>query len=177
MRDLRDVVVPVDFGPASYRALEYARELAAVFGARLHLLHVLEDVAPVRAATDGHTSTAPPRDGTDVRERLNRLLTDDEREAGALTVVRVSRDPGTAIVAYAGQVDAGTIVIGTHWGNEKRLGAAIGAVAECVVRSAPCPVRVVRQRPQQPPTCVERAVDAVVELERAVDAVVELERA
>ena len=55
---LKDLVVPVDFESASYRALEYARELAGVFGARLHLLHVQEDVSPLRAK---RRSTRPLR--------------------------------------------------------------------------------------------------------------------
>ena len=101
---LKDLVVPVDFESASYCALEYARELAVVFGARLHLLHVQEDVSPLRA-TDSQISAFPMKEA-EIRERLNQLLTNDEREAGAVTVVRASPDPGTAIVAYAEQVDA-----------------------------------------------------------------------
>ena len=158
---LKAVVVPIDFESASYRALEYARELAGVFGARLHLLHVQEDVSPLRA-TDGQISAFPMKEA-EIRERLNQLLTNDEREAGAVTVVRASPDPGTAIVAYAEQVDASAIVIGTHWRNEKRVGTAIGAVAEGVVRSSPCPVRVVRQPPQKALTPVEPALELAVE--------------
>ena len=37
---LERVLVPVDFSPQSLRALESAREIAARFGARVHLLHV-----------------------------------------------------------------------------------------------------------------------------------------
>ena len=40
---LRDLVVPVDFESTSHQALAYARELAGTFGARLHLIHVLDD--------------------------------------------------------------------------------------------------------------------------------------
>ena len=40
MMVLRDILVPVDFEPTSYRALAFGRSLAQAFGAILHVLHV-----------------------------------------------------------------------------------------------------------------------------------------
>ena len=44
---IRNILVPTDFSAASRDALNCARELAAALGARLHVLHVVEQtVAP-----------------------------------------------------------------------------------------------------------------------------------
>lgn len=56
-------------------------------------------------------------------------------------------DPAEQIVAYAIEVRADAIVMGTHgWSGIKNF--VMGSVAESVLRTAPCPVIVVRdQRP------------------------------
>jgi universal stress protein A len=149
---LRDVVVPVDFEPASYHALAYARELAAAFAARLHLLHVLDDAFALPGGTEGALSEFPQMrryKEQEVRERLNDLLTADDRKAGAHITVRLSPSPAASIVAYAEQVQASAIVMGTHGCIDKPMGSAMGSVAEQVLRTAPCPVMVMRRHPQE----------------------------
>src|SRR5262245_53030649 len=44
-RQIRSILVPVDFSPPSLRALKYAAGLARQFGAKLTLVNVLEPVA------------------------------------------------------------------------------------------------------------------------------------
>jgi nucleotide-binding universal stress UspA family protein len=149
---LRDVVVPVNFDSASYAALAYGRELAAAFGARLHLLHVLDDAFALPAGTEGLLSAFPQlahQAEGEARERLNELLTGDDRTAGAVTVVEISPSPADAIVTYAQQVHASAIVMGTCGRVDLPLGSAIGSVAEQVVRTAQCPVTVMRRHPQE----------------------------
>ena len=148
---LRDLVVPVDFESTSRQALAYARELAGTFGARLHLIHVLDDTFALRAGTEGSLSSVPElarRAESEARERLDALLTGADRNLGAVTVVAISPCAATTIVAYAEQVQASAIVMGTH-GRLEEPTDAIGSVAEHVVRSAPCPVLTLRRHPQE----------------------------
>ena len=147
---LRDVVVPVDFESTSYQALRYARDLAGTFGARLHLLHVLEDVFALPAGTEGPLSAFPQlarRAEDDARERLNGLLAEDDKASAVIAVV-ISSSPATAIASYAEQNQASVIVMGTQGRLAKPLGA-IGSVAEHVLRTAPCPVLILRRHPQE----------------------------
>lgn len=144
---LREVVVPVDFEPTSYHALAYARELASIFRAKLHVLHVAEDVFALPAGTEGSLSAFPrlERDvEDDARSRLNALLTDDDRRAGAATVVRLGTHPAASIVGYAAEIQADVIVMGTH-GRKSSAAGTLGSVAEQVVRTASCPVLTLRQ--------------------------------
>lgn len=146
---LRNIVVPVDFEPTSYHALAWACDLARTFGARLHLLHVLEDAFALPAGTEGSV-TAFPRlerefeEGT--RGRLNTLLAGEDWKAGAMTSVRFGASAASSIVSYAAEVQADVIVMGTHGRGSSALGT-IGSVAEQVVRTAPCPVLTLRQAP------------------------------
>jgi len=43
MMRIRHILVPTDFSTTSDAALDYARDIAARFNARLSLLHVLQD--------------------------------------------------------------------------------------------------------------------------------------
>jgi nucleotide-binding universal stress UspA family protein len=167
---LRDVVVPIDFEPASYHALAYAREFAAAFGARLHLLHVLDDAFALPGGSEGALSQFPQLRRSkeqEVRELLTDLLTADDCEAGAQTTVTLSASPAAAIVAYAEQVQAGAIVMGTHRRIDQPVGSAIGSVAEQVVRTAPCPVMVMRRHPQEALIRVDHASRAAAETKQA----------
>ena len=144
---LRDILVPVDFEPASYHALDHARDLARTFGARLHVLHILEDTFAMPAGSEGAVSGFPRQRWQieeDARSRLNELLTDEDRKANANAVAVIGASPSAAIVGYAKEIRAGLIVMGTHGRTGKPLGV-IGSVAEQVVRSAECPVLTVRQ--------------------------------
>ena len=127
------ILVPTDFSASSAAALDYARTLAARFGASLHLLHVLENdflrpmVADPRAA-----DTAALR-------QLGELLTAEERRRGAVTVVRRSDAIAEEIVDYARSSGVDLIVIGSH-GRTGLAHFLKGSVAERVVRNAPCMV-------------------------------------
>jgi nucleotide-binding universal stress UspA family protein len=142
---LRDIVVPVDFEPTSYHALTYARNLAWTFGARLHVLHVLEDSFALPAGTEGALSEFPRLEREvegEVRDRLNALLSDADRSAGFVTVARLGPAPASAIVEYAREARADVIVMGTRNGA---VLDTLGSVADQVIRTAPCPVLTMRQ--------------------------------
>ncbi|MCC7007422.1 MAG: universal stress protein [Acidobacteria bacterium] len=145
---LHHVLVATDFGEAADVALRYGRELARTFGADLHVLHVVEDVASralvMAAGTPEEIALAQTGMEEDASRRLDGLLTDDERrELRATTAIEIATTPAATIVAYARRIDAGLIVIGTH-GRGPVTHLLLGNVAERVVRTAPCPVLTVR---------------------------------
>lgn len=132
------ILVPTDFSLTADAALDYARALAAKFGASLHLLHVLED--PV--TSDPLTPTSAPEASTFQSTLLDdaRLRLAHRALPGPLAQMRATTD---AIAEYAATHGIDLIVMGTHG----RAGVAhllIGSVAERVVRTAPCPVLTVR---------------------------------
>ena len=144
---LKTVLVATDFGEASTVALTYGRELARTFGARLHVVHVAanlgESLGPVPGfAPDFGRVQAGVEESA--RQRLAGLLSDEDRRAlQAQAVVLTSRSTANAIVTHAEETRADIIIVGTH-GRGPLARFAIGSVAERVVRSASCPVLVVR---------------------------------
>ena len=137
MIDLKHILVAVDFDETSDKALAYARGLAKNFGAHLHMLHVMENLFLKPMAND-------PRDiEAGISRRLADRLTPEERATHARAVLRKSDAPAEEIVKYATEEPIDLIVIGTH-GRSGIKHLMMGSVAEKVVRSAPCPVLIVR---------------------------------
>lgn len=145
---LKHVLVATDFSEPSEAALNYGRELARSFDAQLHLIHVAEDVYAWLMPPEGVMPDFDQLQETlieSAREQVKALLTDeDRRDLRAEAVVRVSRSTAAAITDYARACGADVLVMGTHGrGGAARL--FLGSVAEKVLRSAPCPVLVVRR--------------------------------
>jgi len=142
------ILVPTDFSPPSDAALEYARMLAARFGASLRLLHVIDE--PTSASdfvADGYAPTTDDiRDAllTQARERLAFAMNVADRARFHAASDAVIGMPAPAIVDYAAATGTDLIVMGTH-GRTGLAHMLMGSVAEHVVRTARCPVLTVRQ--------------------------------
>jgi nucleotide-binding universal stress UspA family protein len=146
-RNFTRILVPTDFGAASNAALALAKKVAAMSGASLHLLHVLEDpFTPAAFAAEVYA----PRPA-ELRERLegartllNTQLTPEEQASFRSTQLVVFGSPARTIVEHAMASGIDLILMGTHGrgGVEHML---MGSVAERVVRLAPCPVLTVRE--------------------------------
>ena len=144
---LKRILVPVDFSPLSKKALQYAIKLAREFNAAVNLFHVVEPEIP--PAFDGFMIAPPPiSNGTNAScaNRLNKLAS-SVRTAGVNHVDSAVRTGLAAyeIVEAAKEHDVDLIVIATH-GYTGWKHFTIGSTAERVVRAAPCPVLVVREK-------------------------------
>jgi nucleotide-binding universal stress UspA family protein len=141
-----DILVATDFGEAADSALQYGRELAGKFGATLHVLNVVEDLASTGFALEAYSAIVPElqREAeATARHRLHALVLDSD-VSGPQTKTSVKNGPAAyAIVDYAREHDIDLIVMGTH-GRGALAHVVIGSVAERVVRLAPCPVLTVR---------------------------------
>jgi nucleotide-binding universal stress UspA family protein len=125
------------------KAVRYGAELAAKFGAELHLLHAVETI-PVMYGEGG--AYLPPDSLEEVIVATEKHL--DELKIDSADVQPVMRKvvqghPFVEIVRYAKDNAIDLIVIGTH-GRGAIAHLLLGSVAERVVRKAPCPVLVVR---------------------------------
>jgi nucleotide-binding universal stress UspA family protein len=146
MITITNILVPTDFGEAADAALLYARELAVRFNARLHLLHVADNLQIctfAEAYPDMAVRLQTELERT-AREQLDaRLVDSDGTGPRTARAVITSPAPVMSIVDYAKTNQIDLIVMGTH-GRGVLSHIMMGSVAERVVRLAPCPVLTVR---------------------------------
>jgi len=138
MIQLQNILVATDFGPASGAALTYGRALARTFGARLHLLHAMENSFLRANPADPHAHKAA------VLRTLHEQVSADE--SGALkprVVLEMSDSAADAITEYAKTANIDLVVMGTN-GRGAMAQLLVGSVAERVVRTASCPVLTVK---------------------------------
>ena len=144
---ITNILVPVDFSPHAERAFSFAATLAQRFGAKLSLLHVVED--PFLTGAWNNEIYVP-----NVVELLENLIADAgkrleafQKEAEGLCLVAdttvTKGRPAHAIVEFAKEGGFDLIVMGTH-GRTGVSHIVMGSVAEGVLRRAPCPVLTVR---------------------------------
>ena len=144
LRKLKRILVPIDFSDASLKALRYAVPFAEQFGATLSLVHVVE---PIPFAGDLPSAAVMPSNeelAEDARKRLFSLANEEIEE---LVPVNAQVRTGKAfaeILKAAKLLETDLIIIATHgYTGLKHL--LLGSTAEKIVRSAPCPVLVVRE--------------------------------
>jgi nucleotide-binding universal stress UspA family protein len=145
MINLKRILVPSDFSPCSDAAVRYGLELARKFGAKLHLLHVVQDPASQPWAAEGFALPlleVVDQWQKDAKARLEHSIPPGDRVNAVVTCTIAS--PFAEILRYAADNDVDLIVMGTH-GRGGVSHVLLGSIAERVVRRAPCPVLTVRQ--------------------------------
>ena len=143
---IKTILVPIDFSPASMEMLGYAAALAKRFEAAVHLIHVYppDEAALVPGAGDLMRQSA--------EELFRDQLSPSRREqVGSFWPQNCHVRSGGAyqeICELAREIKADLIVIATrgHTGLKRVL---LGSTAERVVRVAPCPALIVRQKKQR----------------------------
>lgn len=141
------ILVPIDGGATSGRALQEALKLAAG-NARFRLVYVVEEVYPLDAESYALFDYAALKEAMrSTGERALAQAAEIVRQSGATAETALLDEPGKrvadAIDDEALNWKADLIVIGTH-GRSGLSRLVMGSVAEGVARGAPVPVLLVR---------------------------------
>jgi nucleotide-binding universal stress UspA family protein len=143
--EVESILFPTDLSGESSQAVPMALELAVEFGAKLNLLHSVEQDVPPPYYAAGITSIFDLNDTVlEVsREQMAKLIPDD-------LVAKVDHDfivregnSAQQVVAFAREAAVDLIVMATH-GYSGLEQALLGSTTDRVVRNTPCPVLVVR---------------------------------
>jgi nucleotide-binding universal stress UspA family protein len=128
---VRQVICAVDFGPQSARALRWAADYAAEFGAKLTVAHAVFPTAlPERYTFQWHEEAH-----TEARDRLHALLSQAGVRADALVV---RGDAPRALCAAIQQKEGALLVIGRRAVSGKK--GRLGSDAYGIICQSPCPV-------------------------------------
>ena len=140
--------MPIDFSPQSLKTLRYAKVLADRFGAKLHLVHVVNpSVFPAR-----HLMLPWAAAETELlrnaKKRLENLATEFSLSPRPNPFTVCLGAAADEISKVAGATDSDLIAIATR-GYTGLKHAFLGSTTERVVREAPCPILVVREKELQ----------------------------
>lgn len=144
----RSILIPIQFDDPSLLALGFAKRIAVLHGAALHLLHVVPKLPAIgepEVSENEHTREEEKARATLV-EISNRHLTGVKHQIR--TAAASSHALAKAVVQVATEVDADLIVLKTH-GRTGLSHLILGNVAEEIVRTAPCPVLTLSPLAQQ----------------------------
>ena len=144
---IQTILVPCDFSENSMAGIDYARDLARKFKARVVLAHVSPSAE--RLVVYGPPPAHLPKDLEDtVAEGVERGFAEvKERfsDADDVATVHLHGEPAEELVDHASKNNLDVIVMSTH--GRTGLGhLVLGSVAERVVRTAACPVLTVKPK-------------------------------
>lgn len=143
----KKIIVPLDGSDFSFRAAEYAINLAKLTGGEILCVHAIVDLPYIEYMGPGVlTVTRYIREAKkQTEEWFSQVKSKAEKQGIKVTADTIFNLPSVAesIINYASEQKADLIVIGTRGRSGlKRL--VLGSVASAVVAHAGCPVLVVR---------------------------------
>jgi len=151
MLSLQNILVAADFSPISVVALCHALGIARRYHSNLFLLHVIDPSIYGAAGPDGISADTEcaQRDA----ERIEASLRDDGSLEGVRLAIEVNVGPVWRTIAETiEEKRSALLVLGTH-GRTGLRKLALGSVAECAFREAPCPVMTVGPKVLQSKSC------------------------
>lgn len=148
MLSIKNILLTTDFSKLSLTAAKYAVDLSIQYGAKLHVLNVLEKTPPILAIHSLDLS----------EEKIIKTIEDDAEKLMKETVEKVKKEAEgkkveiksvikkgidyQEITKYAEDNKIDVIVLATH-GTTGILHTLLGSVAEKVIRYSKSPVLVI----------------------------------
>ena len=144
---IKSILVPLDFSPTSFKALDYALQLAERFGARVHLVHAFDFDYP------SSILAAMPiilPEATLVCNAKRRLTAIAKKFAIAAQNLHVVQGRAYRTFCELAQKLGTDLIVTSACGRSALEHVLLGSTAERIVQHAPCPVLVVRERQRNP---------------------------
>ncbi|MDJ0621529.1 MAG: universal stress protein [Desulfocapsaceae bacterium] len=139
MKEIKDIVAPIDLEGHSQKLIEYAAYMAEELNAKISFIHVVE---PYPAIGEMDLGTETIKELTNMRfKHAEKYLADLATKYTNSTTEILKGEIVEEIIHFARKIDSGLIIIGTH-GAKGIENFLLGSVAERVVKNAHCPTLV-----------------------------------
>lgn len=138
---MKRILIPTDFSENASQAIEYAAETAQAVGAELILLNVYVPSVSMQSAIHAVMAEDVGRETKAAKSKLKTITDTIQEEYKGLScsyAVTVG-EPVPEILAYAEEVNADLIVMGTQ-GASKMANVLFGSNTASVIEKASCPV-------------------------------------
>ncbi|MBI2608985.1 MAG: universal stress protein [Deltaproteobacteria bacterium] len=152
MKQLKSILVAIDFSSNSHKALKSAELLGKKLNAALHLIHVAETgeqfvASPVFMYSDtDYVEDFLKKYTKNLNKKMEKLVQKTKKETKLQINGRVLDGKAhEMILKEAKKVKADMIVMGTH-GHSGLDHLLMGSTAERVLRKATCPVLTVKNK-------------------------------
>ena len=141
MKEIKKILVPVDFSENAGKLLQSAQYFADKFGAKLAVVFVMQTLDDYSGFFVPHMPIAQFEEELkqSAEKKMEAFLKDNVKGGEALEAVVLNGDIAEEIILYVEREKIDLIIMGTHGykGLEKVL---FGSVADKVVKTSPCPV-------------------------------------
>ncbi len=138
---IKRILFPTDCSETSTKALPYAVFVAQQSGARLYIIHVVEELSEITGFYIPHISTDALEEEMEraARDLMKAYLKKHLKDFRNYKSIIKKGDPYREIVGFAKENSIDIIIMGTHGrsGLEKVL---LGSTTKGVLKNAPCPV-------------------------------------
>ena len=144
MKEIRKILIPIDFSNYSLQALEYAKAIAEKFDAEIILLNVVEPVMFIADITMGQINI-PSIESEMLQkseEKMKDIVDGLKGNFKVSGIVKLGK-PDKEIIDLANSEKVDLIIIGTH-GHSKVEHLLFGSTAEKVIRKSNCSVLIVK---------------------------------
>ncbi len=142
---IKEILFPTDFTEGALHALPYAADMARSCQAKLHIIHVIYDVATASGLYVPHVSFDQMYQDLEksARKELENFGFDELKGLKNVEYAVLRGIPYEEILKYAQEKNISIIVLGTH-GRKGLDRFLFGSTAEKVVRYSTCPVLTAR---------------------------------
>jgi len=137
----------MDFSGSSVQAFKTALNLSREDECIIYLVHVIDHLLahePVFASSTDSIDYTPQQ----ILERMRGLVPQDRKNVPQIETAILHGSAASALSDFAKEKGADVIVVGTH-GRAGLSRTFLGSTSAGLVRKAPCPVLVVKMKPEE----------------------------
>ena len=144
MKKIKTIMVPIDFSETSDMLMEYAVTLVESFGAKLYIIHVVDDFSKYSYISVPHISMDNVMEEVykTADMELKRYCTEKLGGKADYEMIISKGEAYKEILKFSEEKDVDLILIGSH-GQSGLERVLFGSTAERVIRGAKCPVMMV----------------------------------